>query len=236
MTPDCQDIFEKNRSVPDRIINLRKPVGWTSFDVVRYVKRIYPRIRVGHAGTLDPFAEGVLLVCVGKATKQVGVLMQGVKSYRAQVRLGLETDTLDVSGQITASQKVPRLTRSSIEETLTGFVGEIRQIPPVFSALRVGGKRAYHAARKGKPIEMRERTVRIDSIELIESATDRLWLEIVCSKGTYIRALSRDIASALGTVGFVQTLLRTRVGDYELRDSLQVADLASEPAPNDSGN
>ncbi|HNR68106.1 MAG TPA: tRNA pseudouridine(55) synthase TruB [bacterium] len=217
-------------ATPDLVLNIRKPIGWSSFDVVRYTKRIWPRCKVGHAGTLDPFAEGVLLVCVGKATKRVAELVQGVKGYRAEIRMGLTTDTLDLSGQTIERRSVPRLTRDQVETTLRSFLGKQMQKPPDFSALQIDGKRAYHLARSGKTIELVSRAIEIYCLALVDLSTDRLIIEVECSKGTYIRALARDIAVSLDTVGYVQNLLRTRVGDYFLRDACEIAELKQSSA------
>jgi tRNA pseudouridine55 synthase len=177
-------------------------------------------------GTLDPFAEGVLLVCVGKATKRVAELVQGVKGYRAEIRMGLTTVTLDLSGQTIERRSVPRLTRDQVETTLRSFLGKTdarnarffctanrRQNAPIIWPVQA------------KTIELVSRAIEIYCLALVDLSTDRLIIEVECSKGTYIRALARDIAVSLDTVGYVQNLLRTRVGGYFLRDACEIAEL-----------
>ena len=207
------------------VLPVRKPVGWTSFDVIRYIKTRMPGIKVGHAGTLDPFAEGVLVVCTGKATKRIDEFVHAKKAYRALMRLGVTTDTLDVTGRITGHGDADEIRAEQIQQILPRFVGEIDQVPPQFSALRINGKRAYHLARAGHEVEMKKRRVRIYRLELIAFEAGLLTINIECSKGTYIRSLARDIAKALNTVGYVQTLIRTAVGDYTLRDTQELDSL-----------
>jgi tRNA pseudouridine55 synthase len=199
----------------DRIINIYKPVGWTSFDVVRRIKHRWPLEKVGHAGTLDPFAEGVLLVCVGKATKQVSGLMDSPKEYRAVVQLGYETDTLDITGRIVRKKKPALMNENNASEILQRFVGTIDQIPPKYSALKQNGQRMYHLMRVGTEVEPASRPVIIFELELLEFLTpDRLEIRILCSKGTFVRSLARDLAYALNTAGYLRSLVRTRIGAY----------------------
>lgn len=207
----------------EKIININKPPGWTSFDVVRRLKHYWPQERVGHAGTLDPFAEGVLLVCVGKATKQVPTLMTQAKEYRATVQLGIETDTLDISGRVVAEQSVPRTAADDIRAVLMDFVGCIHQVPPAYSALKQEGQRMYDLARRGAAVEPKERSVNVYELELSAMRSfDVVELRIICSKGTFIRSLARDMAHALGTVGFVRRLIRTRIGVYRLEQAVGI--------------
>jgi len=207
----------------EKIININIPAGWTSFDVVRRLKHHWPQERVGHAGTLDPFAEGVLLVCVGKATKQVPALMTQPKEYRATVHLGIETETLDITGRIVAERNVPPTAAEDIEAMLPHFVGCIQQVPPRYSALKQEGQRMYDLARRGAAVEPQERSVNIYELELSGvKSRDVVELRIVCSKGTFIRSLARDLAHALGTVGFVRRLIRTRIGVYRLEQAVGI--------------
>ncbi|NLP12640.1 tRNA pseudouridine(55) synthase TruB [bacterium] len=207
----------------EKVININKPAGWTSFDVVRRVKHYWPQERVGHAGTLDPFAEGVLLICVGKATKQVPALMAQPKEYRATVQLGIETDTLDITGRIVAERSVPNTAVDDIRAVLPNFVGCIQQVPPRYSALKQDGQRLYDLARRGAAVEPQERSVNVHELELSAvKSFDLVELRIVCSKGTFIRSLARDVAHALGTVGFVRRLIRTRIGVYQLEQAADI--------------
>lgn len=209
------------------VFNVRKPIGWTSNDVIRFVKHRVDA-KVGHAGTLDPFADGVLLICVGKATKKVPELMALEKEYLTTIQLGLETDTLDLSGSIIKkNEKLSRPTVQRVKDVLPQFIGDIQQAPPTFSAIRVRGKRAYQLAREGKKVELEKRRVRIHSIDVLGVQGTRLTLEIRCSKGTYIRSLARDLGRALDMAAFVRKLTRTRIGDYGLENAESLDQLES---------
>ena len=205
-----------------------KPVEWTSFDVVRKVRSVTKVQKVGHAGTLDPFAEGILLLCLGKATKRVSQLMDLDKEYLSRVKLGATTDTLDPSGVVTNTAPVPALSRSDIVEILDRFVGTIEQVPPMYSALKVNGTRLYQLARAGKTVPRNSRKVRVYGIDLVAwCPPDELELKVTCGKGTYIRALAADLARALKTVGYLTALTRTRVGPYGQADAIRMEQLSS---------
>ncbi len=210
---------------PDLVLNIRKPVGWTSYDVIRFIKHRCHSLKVGHAGTLDPFAEGVLLVCIGKATKKVAELMNAEKEYTATIRLGIETDSLDLPGQIINTFDVPKITDEQIEKIKQKFTGVIEQIPPAFSALKYNGMRAYHIARKGGEVNLKTKKINLYKLDLKVIRENYLSLSVICSKGTYIRALARDIALNLGTVGYVQTLTRLRIGSYILKSSVEINEI-----------
>ena len=200
-----------------------KPLGWTSFAVVKKVRGTLRKmlgsgnVKVGHAGTLDPLATGVLIVCTGRMTKQIEQLQAGVKEYIADIRLGATTPSFDLETEIDAQYPWQHITREQIDEVLQSkFVGTIEQVPPKFSACKVDGKPAYKLARKGKDVEIRPKTLVIDEIEVLACglpAEPTLQVRVVCSKGTYIRALARDIGEALGSGGHLTALRRTRVGD-----------------------
>ena len=209
-----------------RILNVFKPLGWSSNDVIRFLKHRFPG-KVGHAGTLDPFADGVLLVCLGKATKQVSQLMDLEKQYVATIEFGVETDTLDVSGNILKSD--PRFTLKSdrLHDVVRSLIGEIEQTPPDYSAVHVNGQRAYQLAREGKSVTLQSRTVTISDMSVKHSSGNRAVLSITCSKGTYIRSLARDIARQLGTVGYLKKLSRIRIGDYVIENSVALTNLDS---------
>jgi len=209
------------------ILNVNKPKGWTSHDVVARVRRLAGQKRVGHAGTLDPMAEGVLPILLGRATRLADYIQLGRKTYIATVKLGVATDTDDAEGIVIAEAPVPDLSVSSIEAVLAQFRGEISQTPPQYSALKVGGKRAYAVARRGGEVTLAPRPITIDDLRLNSWSKTELSLEVRCSKGTYIRALARDIAIALGTLGHLTTLIRTKVGPFELGDALSPDELAS---------
>lgn len=204
---------------PGFVLNIRKPIGWTSFDVVRWVKKRIPEFKVGHAGTLDPFAEGVLLVCVGAATKKVSELMSKPKEYRTRISLGIQTDTLDITGNIIDRKNIPSLNVKDIEQVAQSYIGTIRQVPPRFSALKSHGKRFYKMAREGIDVEPEPREIFIQDIKILNFNGHDIELEVNCLKGTFIRSLGRDLAKSLNTVGFLKSLIRTCIGDYHLNQS-----------------
>ncbi len=206
------------------IVNINKPAGWTSFDVVKKVRNITRIRKVGHAGTLDPFATGVLLICLNRATKLTETLMTLPKEYLATLHLGKRTDTLDPTGKVVQQQPVPDLTCPSVEEVLSRFIGKIRQRIPEYSASKIGGVRRYKLARQGKEVPEEYKTVEIYQLELVELAPPEMTIRVLCSRGTYVRVLGDDIARALGTVGHLRELVRTSIGDYSLKESFTIAE------------
>ena len=217
--------------ITGEILYVDKPLRWTSFDVVKRIRGIILRrlhkkkFKVGHAGTLDPLATGVMIICTGKATKNIENLQAGVKEYVAEVTFGATTPSFDLETEIDATFPTEHITRELVEETLKNFVGEIKQVPPAFSACKIDGHRAYKMARKGEQPELKAKTLVIDEIELTDYAQDKITIRIVCSKGTYIRALARDIGLALGTGAHLTALRRTRVGNICIKDCLSVEDV-----------
>ncbi len=208
------------------LLNVRKPIGWTSNDVVRRAKRLLRGEKVGHAGTLDPFAEGVLLLCIGRsATKRIEELQAMEKEYRLLMELGAETDTLDISGRVIERRPSRPLQRSRVTAALADFIGEIEQTPPLFSAVHVEGRRAYELARRGETVDLPPRRVTVKRLELIDLAENRMTLEIVCSKGFYVRALVRDLARKLGELAYLKKLTRTRIGPYKIEDALSISEM-----------
>ncbi len=207
-----------------QVLSFDKPLGMTSFQLVARVRWLITRamggrkLKVGHAGTLDPLATGVMVICTGRATKRIEALQTGVKEYVATLRLGATTPSYDLEHPVDATYPTDHITEAEVRRVLSTFVGDIMQVPPVFSACKVGGKRAYDLARKGRgdEVELKAKPLRIDEIELTDCALDRheITLRIVCSKGTYIRALARDIGEALHSGAHLTALRRTRVGDY----------------------
>ncbi|MBL7014319.1 MAG: tRNA pseudouridine(55) synthase TruB [Candidatus Marinimicrobia bacterium] len=204
------------------IININKPVGWTSFDVVKKIRGITREKKVGHGGTLDPFAEGVLIIGTGKHTKTLAEVSNTHKSYEAFLKLGQETNTLDTEGEVVQSAPIPELSKETIIKTLNSFLGEQPQIPPMFSAKKIKGKRLYTLAREGKTVERDPVTITIDAIRLISFKKDDIHFSVTCSKGTYIRVLGSDIAQKLGTVGHLIKLIRTNVGNANIKDALTI--------------
>ncbi len=218
--------------IDGEILCIDKPVGWTSFDAVKrlrgsLVRRLGVRkIKVGHAGTLDPLASGVMLICTGRATRRIEELQAGVKVYEADIALGATTPSFDLETEIDATYPTDHITRRGVEDVLTSFVGTIEQIPPAYSACKIEGTRAYEFARKGEEIELKPKNLTIDSIELLYYSRQAIKIRVVCSKGTYIRALARDIGLALGTGAHLTGLRRTRVGDYSIADALTIPQAA----------
>ncbi len=211
------------------VLNLDKAPQMTSARVVGAVKRLLPRgVKIGHAGTLDPFATGVLLLLVGRATKQCESLMGQPKQYLATIRLGAttETDDLDSPTRPVANAVMPTRERLNLE--LTKFVGEILQRPPTYSALWIAGRRAYDLAREGKTVDLKPRTVRIDALELIDYQPPDVQVRIDCGKGTYIRSIARDLGETLGTGGYLTALRRTRVGRFHVDNAVTLERLQSE--------
>lgn len=205
---------------PAGLLNINKPSGVSSFWVVRQVKRALGVKKVGHCGTLDPLADGVLLVVFGKATKLQGVCMASQKVYRTRLLLGVTTDTGDVTGAAGEKRPVGTLSDVRVRDALAPFVGRIEQIPPMYSALKVNGQRLYRLAREGIVVERSPRTVHIYSIDLLSMTDDTLELRVACSAGTYIRTLAADIGERLGCGATVQTLCREKVGDFDIAGSI----------------
>lgn len=212
------------------VLYFNKPLRWTSFALVNKVRYHISRklgvkkIKVGHAGTLDPLATGVMIICTGKATKRIEKFQYHTKEYIATLQLGATTPSYDLEKEIDATYPTEHITRQLVEDTLKNFVGTIKQIPPAFSACKVDGKRAYDLARKGDEVELKPKTLVIDEIELLECNLPEIKIRVVCSKGTYIRALARDIGEALNSGAHLTGLIRTRVGDVRLEDCMQVDD------------
>ncbi len=213
------------------VIVINKPTDWTSFDVVNKIKRLIGLSRVGHLGTLDPMATGVLLVTIGKATKLFDIMQEKKKTYVATFHFGEETNTLDSTGKITNSNN-KIVTRKEIEAILNTFVGEISQIPPKYSAKSVNGVRAYMLARKNEDFVLPAKVVKIYELKIIDFNDNILTLEITCGSGTYIRALGRDIAYKLNTYATMISLVRTKVGKFDLNQSIDIKSLTKDNIEN----
>lgn len=217
--------------VEGEIFYVDKPLRWTSFDVVKRIRGALSRrtglkkLKVGHAGTLDPLATGVMTVVTGRATKQIEALQAHTKEYVATIRLGATTPSFDLETEIDAEYPWEHIDRPMVEGALKKFVGSIKQVPPAYSACKIDGKRAYKMARKGKEVNIKAKELVIDEIELLDMQMPVIVIRVVCSKGTYIRALARDIGEALGSGGHLTGLRRTRVGDVAVESCLSVEDL-----------
>ena len=209
----------------DGIFNIYKEKGFTSHDVVAIVRKTIHMKKVGHTGTLDPDAEGVLPVCVGKATKLSDVIMDGRKSYRAMLRLGITTTTEDASGEVLETKPVD-FDEETIRKVIASFIGRLEQVPPMYSAVKVNGKKLYELAREGKEIERKSRTIEVYDIRVRQFLPpDRVEMDVDCSKGTYIRTLCADIGKALGCGGHMAELLRTATGAFSLETAIRLSEL-----------
>jgi len=215
--------------VPDGLLLVDKPAGITSAGVVREVKRRLRVAKIGHLGTLDPFATGLLPLALGEGTKVVSFLSQGQKSYIGVVALGRSTDTLDATGEVVARAGVPPLAPGFLEEVARRFRGTIEQVPPMFSALKRGGIPLYELARKGVDVDREPRQVRIESLSLAAVSAEEISISVRCSKGTYVRVLACDIATTLGTVGHLASLRRTAFGSFEVTSAIPLERVISGP-------
>lgn len=207
-----------------QVLVFDKPLGWTSFQLVGKVRWLLCRaigqkkLKVGHAGTLDPLATGVMIICTGRATKRIEELQQGRKEYVATLQLGATTPSYDLEHEVDQTFPTEHITLETLKTVLQQFTGEIEQVPPIFSACKVDGKRAYDLARKGKEVELKAKHITIDELELLrfDPETMQMDIRVRCSKGTYIRSLARDIGAALDSGAHLTALRRTQVGDYNL--------------------
>lgn len=216
-----------------QVFRFNKPLYWSSFNLVSKVRTMIryasglKKIKIGHAGTLDPLATGVLIVCTGKKTKEIDNFQYQTKEYVAELALGATTPSFDLETEVDATYPTEHITRELVEETLKKFLGEIQQVPPAFSAVKINGKRAYEYARKGQEVEIKPKTLVIDEIELMEYSQSAIKIRVVCSKGTYIRGLARDIGEALKSGAHLTSLVRTRIGETKLEDCLTVEQFQS---------
>ena len=219
---------DDERPGPSGFLVVDKPAGWTSHDVVDSARRWFGTRRVGHLGTLDPQATGVLPLAVRDATKLVSFVSSDPKVYRGVIRLGAETDTLDGDGQVVARSDAPLPDEAALRETLAGFLGEHEQVPPMFSAVKQGGVPLYRLARRGEEVQREPRKVRIDSFTLVSYAPPDLEVEVQCSPGTYVRVLAAEVGQRSGCGAFLQSLCRLRSGPFELAQAATMAVLAEE--------
>ena len=204
------------------IINIDKPIGWTSFDAVKKIKSITKHKKVGHGGTLDPFASGVLIIGTESDTKKLTEITNSNKAYEAQLELGKTTNTLDTEGEIVSTKEVPEFDTAKIKSVLNKFMGKQKQKPPMYSAKKHKGVRLYKLARKNIEVERECIDIFVNNIELVDYTKNVIRFILECSKGTYVRVLGKDIAKKLGTVGYLTALKRTRVGDFIINDSLSI--------------
>ncbi len=222
--------------IAGEILYFNKPLTWTSFNLVNRVRGVLSRhlgvkkLKVGHAGTLDPLATGVMILCTGKATKLIESFQYQTKEYIATLQLGATTPSFDLEKEIDATYPTEHITEDLVRTTLQQFVGTIEQVPPTFSAVKIDGKRAYQYAREGMEVDIKPKTLVIDEIELIDCQLPSITIRVVCSKGTYIRALARDIGLALQSGAHLTALKRTRIGDITLDQCLEYEDFVQQLA------
>lgn len=220
--------FNELDFISGEILLIDKPLDWTSFDVVNKIrsrlgyKLNVKKLKVGHAGTLDPKATGLVIVCTGKKTKTIDLIQATEKEYIATLKLGATTPSFDLETEEDSISSIDNITLEEINESLNTFLGETDQVPPVFSAIKVNGKRAFSYARKGKELELESRKITISEIKVLEFQLPYLVLKINCSKGTYIRAIARDLGEKLGCGAYLTGLRRTKIGDYNVEDAMTI--------------
>ena len=233
----AQEIDKEFDFIGGEVLHFNKPLHWTSFRLVKklrgHIHQHYgiKKFKVGHAGTLDPLATGVMTICTGKATKLIETLQGEDKEYITTIALGATTPSFDLETEIDQTYPTSHITREMVEEVLASFVGDIEQVPPIFSAVKIDGERAYKLARKGNDVELKAKVIRIDEIELLEFSQTSIRIRVACGKGTYIRSLARDIGLVLESGGHLTELIRTRVGKVRLEDCFtvdQIADIVAK--------
>lgn len=234
MTKNIELLSGDECFIKGKILCIDKPLEWTSFQVVnkmRYMlcqKLKIKKLKVGHAGTLDPKATGLLIVCTGKATKGIDLIQAQKKEYIATIKLGATTPSLDLETEESERFETSHISQQLVEEALLSFTGTVEQVPPIFSAIRINGKRAYEHARKGEEVEMKSREITIPHIELLSYAQDEIKIRVECSKGTYIRSLARDIGAKLDSGGYLTGLIRTKIGDYTIENAISIEEFEAK--------
>jgi tRNA pseudouridine55 synthase len=211
--------------VLDKIWLINKPYNWTSFDVVNKLRSVLKIKKIGHTGTLDPLATGLLIICTGKLTKQIESFMGFEKEYTGIFVLGQTSPSHDLETELSEKSDVSHVTEEMIQEAANQLTGKIHQLPPLHSAIKIGGKRAYSYARKGKEINLSPRLVEVSEFTITKVSLPQIEFKIVCSKGTYIRSLVRDIGQIIGVGAYLSQLCRTRIGSYRLEDSIQIEEV-----------
>ena len=208
-----------------KVLLINKPLTWTSFDVVNKLRYKLKTKKIGHAGTLDPLATGLLIICVGKMTKRIDEFMGQEKEYTGKFVLGKTTPSFDLETEISETKDIAHLTEEMIRNAVLPFIGKISQLPPMHSAIKIGGKRAYQFARRGEEVLLAPRAVEVREFEITSIALPEVSFRISCSKGTYIRSLARDLGNSLGVGAYLSSLCRTRIGTFSLKEALEVSDV-----------
>ncbi|TXK27884.1 tRNA pseudouridine(55) synthase TruB [Pontibacter qinzhouensis] len=211
--------------VAGEILLINKPLTWTSFDVVKKVRNTLRVKKIGHAGTLDPLATGLLILCTGKFTKRIDEIQAQEKEYTGTITLGQTTPSYDLETEVSETAAISHLTEAEIKAAAAGFVGTIEQVPPLYSAVMIDGKRAYTLARKGQTAEIKARSITIKAFDITAIDGAVLHFRVICSKGTYIRSLAHDVGQVLGCGAHLSALVRTRIGEYRLEDALSIEDI-----------
>jgi tRNA pseudouridine55 synthase len=214
--------MESTDPIESRVLLINKPLDWTSFDVVGKLRNKLKIKKIGHAGTLDPLATGLLIICTGKMTKQIESFMGQEKEYTGTFVIGQTTPSYDLETEVSEAKDISHVTIDSINTVVKSLTGKISQLPPLHSAIKIGGKRAYKFARKGKEVELKPREVEVKEFEITSMQLPELHFRVVCSKGTYIRSLARDLGEGLGVGAYLSQLCRTRIGNYKLEDALTI--------------
>jgi tRNA pseudouridine55 synthase len=217
--------MDNNTADEGRLLLIDKPYEWTSFDVVNKLRYKLKIKKIGHAGTLDPLATGLLIICTGKMTKRIDEFMGLEKEYTGTFVIGQTTPSFDLETEVTKPQDLSAITQDAVMDAARSLTGKIKQLPPLHSAIKVGGKRAYQFARKGKQVELQPRAVEISVFEITAINLPEVSFRIVCSKGTYIRSIARDFGDTLGVGAYLSSLCRTRIGSYKLKDALTIAEI-----------
>jgi tRNA pseudouridine55 synthase len=217
--------MEQITAVDSRVLLVNKPLTWTSFDVVNKLRYRLKMKKIGHAGTLDPLATGLLIICTGKMTKQIETFMGFEKEYTGTFIIGQTTPSYDLETEVSDPVDITHITEDAIHEAAATFVGTLQQLPPAHSAIRIGGKRAYQFARQGKEVELKPREVVITAFEVTNISLPQISFRIVCSKGTYIRSIARDFGEALKTGAYLSSLCRTRIGEFLLTDAKEIEEI-----------
>ncbi|MCE7864481.1 MAG: tRNA pseudouridine(55) synthase TruB [Bacteroidetes bacterium CHB5] len=218
-----------NTEYLDQVLLINKPLRWTSFDVVNKLRNKLKIKKIGHAGTLDPLATGLLILCTGKMTKRIDEFQAQEKEYTGKFVIGKTTPSHDLETAIEAGGNIDHVTEEQLKSAVRKFTGTLQQIPPLHSAIKIEGKRAYKFARKGKDIELKPREVMVSAFEITSVEKPFVSFRIVCSKGTYIRSIARDFGNELGTGAYLAELCRTRIGNFKLSDALEIDQINPEP-------
>ena len=224
----------KEEYLNGKVLLFNKDKEWTSFDLVNKARNLIrksfdiKKIKVGHAGTLDPLATGLLIVCTGKETKNINQYQDLSKTYITNIKLGESTPSFDLETEVDKSLPFEHITKQQVEDLIESYIGTIEQIPPMYSAININGKRAYQLARKGETVELKKREIQIYSINILKFELPNLTIEINCSKGTYVRSLARDIGESLGTVAHLTELERTKIGDFDVKKAISIKEFEEE--------